>query len=296
MPPDGVSWMPHDEILRFEETLKICRIMAALGIQTIKVTGGEPLVRRGAADFIRELKAIGGINQVTLTSNGVLLGENLPALVAAGLDAVNISLDTLNEERFRHITRAEGFGSILPAVEQAAELGLRVKINCVPIKGFNEDDIVKLAALAKNGDITVRFIELMPLGEASALRPLPADELISLIEGEYGPLQISSVKLGFGPARYYTVKGFAGYIGLISAVSHVFCKSCNRLRLTASGFLKPCLSSDLALDLRRLIRGGSSDREIAEAIRETVARKPAGHNFGVINSEVNNINMFRIGG
>ena len=296
MPPEGVSWMPHNEVLRFEETLRLCRIMAALGISTIRVTGGEPLVRRGAADFVRELKAIGGVGQVTLTSNGVLLGEHLPALAVAGLDAVNISLDTLDEERFRHITRAEGFGGILSAIHRAAELGLRVKINCVPLRGFNEDDIVKLAALAKNSDITVRFIELMPLGAASELQPLAAAEVISLIEREYGPMQPSAVKLGYGPATYYTIAGFTGYIGLISAVSHCFCQSCNRLRLTASGYLKPCLSSDVGLDLRSLVRDGASDGEIAEAVRELVAKKPAGHSFNHADSGANTINMYRIGG
>ena len=296
MPTEGVSWMPHDEVLRFEETLHICRIMATLGIKTVKVTGGEPLVRRGAVDFIRELKTVDGIDSVTMTSNGVLLGEHLPALTAAGLDAVNISLDTLDGEKFRHITRADGFDSILPAVNQAVELGLKVKINCVPIRGFNEDDVIKLAALAKSGRITVRFIELMPLGEASALKPIPADELVSMIEGEYGPMRPSTVKLGFGPAVYYTLPGFTGYIGLISAVTHRFCNGCNRLRLTAAGFLKPCLTSDIGLDLRGLVRNGVSDGEIVGAIRELVKKKPAGHSFGVVDNEVNKINMFRIGG
>jgi cyclic pyranopterin phosphate synthase len=168
-------------------------------------------------------------------------------------------------------------------------------VNCVPLRAFNEEDIVKIAALASNRDITVRFIELMPLGKAATLQPLPTDELISLIEREYGPLKPLAAKLGNGPAVYYTLQGFSGHIGFISALSHSFCQSCNRLRLTASGLLKPCLSSDLSLDLRSLVRGGSNDREIADSIRGLVARKPVGHSFGISN-EASNINMFRIGG
>jgi cyclic pyranopterin phosphate synthase len=295
MPPEGVGWMPHDRILRFEETLRLCRIMAALGINAIKVTGGEALVRRGVVELVRELKAITGINHVSMTSNGVLLEEHLEALVAAGLDAVNLSLDTMDEERFRQLTRTDGLNTVLSAIDHAVALRLRVKINCVPLRAFNEDDIVKIAAMANNRDITVRFIELMPLGTAAALQPLPADEVMSLIEGAYGPLQPSAVKLGNGPAVYYTLQGFKGYIGFISALSHSFCQNCNRLRLTASGLLKPCLSSDLSLDLRSLVRSGADDGEIADSIQGLVAHKPAGHRFGITN-EANNINMFRIGG
>lgn len=296
MPSGGVESMSHGEILRFEEALRLCRIFAELGITTIKVTGGEPLVRLGAADMIRELKALKGVRQVTMTSNGVILGEHLPALVSAGLDAVNISLDTLDEGKFLQLTRTNSVVSVLAAVDQAVELGLRVKINCVPMKNFNENDIVRLTALAKDRDIGVRFIELMPLGAACALEPLPADELISLIESEYGPMKQSAAKLGFGPAVYYKLPEFTGYIGLISAVSRCFCKSCNRLRLTASGFLKPCLSSELGLDLRGLLRSGACDEEIAEAIQKTAAAKPSGHHFGAAENGVNKINMFRIGG
>jgi cyclic pyranopterin phosphate synthase len=295
MPPEGVGWMPHDEVLRFEEILRLCRIMATLGIKAIKVTGGEPLVRRGVVGLIGELKAVKGINQVSLTSNGVLLGEHLEALVAAGLDAVNISLDTVNEEKFRQLTRTGGLGTVLSAIDRAVELGLKVKVSCVPLRTVNEEDIVRIAALAHNRDITVRFIELMPLGAAFDLQPLPADEVRSLIEKEYGPLKPSAIKLGNGPAVYYTLQGFAGPIGFISALSHFFCQTCNRLRLTAAGLLKPCLSSDLSLDLRSLVRGGSNDGVIADSIRELVARKPARHSFG-ISDEVSNINMFSIGG
>jgi cyclic pyranopterin phosphate synthase len=295
MPPEGIGWMPHDEVLRFEEILRLCWIMAALGIKSVKVTGGEPLVRRGVAGLVGELKAITGINHVSLTSNGMLLGDYLEALVAAGLDAVNISLDTMNEEKFRQLTRTEGFDTVLSAIDRAVELKLKVKINCVPIRAFNEEDIVKIAAMAHNKDITVRFIELMPLGSAAVLHPLPVDEVMAVIEREYGTLKPSAEKLGNGPAVYYTLQGFVGHVGFISALSHSFCQDCNRLRLTASGLLKPCLSSDLSLDLRNLVRSGAGDREIADSIRGLVAKKPARHRFG-ISHEASIIEMFRIGG
>ncbi|MCL2878972.1 MAG: radical SAM protein, partial [Treponema sp.] len=164
MPPEGIQWIPHDDVLRFEEILRICRILAGLGIRAVRITGGEPLVRRGVPDLVRELKAIRGIERVSMTSNGVLLGENLEALAVAGLDAVNISLDTLNGERYRLITLRDDPGNILSAVNRALELGLEVKINCVPLAGINEADIVPLAGQAKDKNIPVRFIELMPLG------------------------------------------------------------------------------------------------------------------------------------
>ena len=298
MPPEGVGWIPHNEILRFEEILKICRIFASMGIKAIKVTGGEPLVRRGAVDLIKELKAINGIERVSLTSNGVLLGEYIDKIFAAGCEAVNISLDTLNEEKYRSLTGSDGLGIVLSVIDRALELDFKIKINCVPMRGFNEEDIVKLASMAKNKNITVRFIELMPLGIAAGLQPIPADGVISLIESEHGPLKISSQKLGYGPAKYYTLLGFAGFIGLISAVTHCFCKNCNRLRLTSSGILKPCLFSDLNIDLRGLVRKGACDGEILEAIMNLIIKKPAGHNFGEVAEKHDHCQkeMFRIGG
>jgi len=303
MPREGVGKIArthahaYAEALRFEELLRICRILACLGISTVRVTGGEPLVRKGAAGFIEELKAVRGIRRVTMTSNGVLLGEHLQALAAAGLDALNVSLDTLDEEKFRWLTNGEG-GGILPAIDAALGLGLAVKINCVPMRGFNEGDIVRLAALAKNRKIAVRFIEMMPLGAAAAMQPFPTSETVALIEKAFGPLKVSPVKPGSGPAVYHALPGFAGRIGIISAISRGFCENCNRLRLTAAGILKPCLSSDAGVDLRRLIMDNVSDKKIEDAVLELVAKKPAGHSFGGTREKRDHRSkeMFRIGG
>ena len=301
MPPEGVQWIPHGEVLRFEEILKICRILAGLGIKAVRVTGGEPLVRRGVVDLIRELKAESGIERVTITSNGVLLGEYIEALAAAGLDAVNISLDTVNEEKFRSLARGEGLDKIMSAIDRALDLGMELKINCVPLAGINDDDIAALAGLAQSRNISVRFIELMPLGAASAFTLLPADKVIALMENTYGPMRRAEEQrspYGKGPAEYYTLNGFTGLIGLISPMSRCFCGKCNRLRLSSSGILKPCLSSDLSLDLRSRLRAHASDGEIAETVREFVMRKPAGHSFtgtaGTQNHDSRE--MFRIGG
>jgi cyclic pyranopterin phosphate synthase len=298
MPPEGVESMPHADILRFEEILRLCRVLAALGIRNVKITGGEPLVRRGAAGLVRGIKGLEGIEKVTITTNGVLLGEYLDALAGAGLDAINISLDSLNEENFRRITRKETAGQILSAIRRARDRGLPVKINCVPLRGINEGDIPELAGLARDGGISVRFIELMPLGKAAALLPVPADEVTALLERAYGPLRPLTIKPGSGPAAYYALPGFQGHIGFISALSHEFCGACNRLRLTAGGLLKPCLSSDISLDLRGLLRGGATDSEIETAIAELVSRKPARHSFGGDRGRLEHgqKEMYRIGG
>ncbi|GHV52570.1 cyclic pyranopterin monophosphate synthase [Spirochaetia bacterium] len=318
MPPAGVEWKPHDSMLRFEEIIRLCGIMAAMGIRRVKVTGGEPLVRKGTAPFIRSLKAIRGIEQVTITTNGLLLdtflneagdaaqGEWIAAQQAAIPDAFNISLDSLNPERFARITRSPPELSaeympqkILSIINDLLKKNIPLKINCVPVRGFNEEDMVPIAALAKDKKIAVRFIELMPMGIASALKPIPNNEVASILEKQFGPLTPFAGKLGNGPARYYTLKGFLGNIGFISPLSHNFCESCNRLRLSSGGILQPCLSSDIGTDLRLLLRGNASDAELANAIMELVLQKPRSHTFldlpaaapaGLKNS------MYRIGG
>ena len=294
MPEEGVEWKPHGNMLTFEETTRICRVMAALGIRKVKVTGGEPLVRRGVASFVKELKAIPGIEKVTLTTNGFLLGTYLSeaaALSPASFpDGVNISLDALDSGRFMRITRTEGVlpEDILPHVGSLLEKRIQVKINCVPVRGFNEEEIVPLAGLAKDKEIAVRFIELMPLGSAAGFRPITFAETAALLEKAYGVLTpIAGTGLiipieGSGPAVYFSLPGFKGKIGFINPVSHGFCETCNRLRLTSEGQLRPCLSSVYAVDLRALLRGGASDDEIASAVKEAVSKKPAFHTLSPV--------------
>ena len=288
MPEEGVQWKPHDNVLKFEEITRLCRVMVALGIRKVRVTGGEPLVRRGVASFIKELKAIPGIEKVTLTTNGFLLGAYLSeaaALSPASFpDGVNISLDALDGERFKRISRTEGTlpGDILPHIESLLEKRIQVKVNCVPVQGFNEEEIVPLAELARDREIAVRFIELMPLGSAAGFRPITGDEVAALLEKAYGALVPFTGVEGSGPAVYFSLPGFKGKIGFINPVSHGFCKTCNRLRLTSEGQLKPCLSDSYAVDLRALLRGGASDGEITVAVKEAVSKKPKYHTLSPV--------------
>jgi cyclic pyranopterin phosphate synthase len=305
MPPAGLDRSPRKDLLSFEEILRICGIMAGMGIRRVKVTGGEPLTRPGAADLICSLKKIKGIQTVTLTSNGVLLEKELDKLVAAGLDGVNISLDSLKDENFRRVTRGKGLKNIRSLLSRAASLPLPVKINCVPLRGINEDELAALAGLAKTGLAAVRFIELMPLGNAESFEPVPGEKVMNLLEKEYGELIPCPGTPGGGPARYYSLKGFKGKIGFINALSTGFCETCNRLRLSSGGLLKPCLASETGLDLRGLLRGGpenpsgASSCDIEEAIRGLVAQKPRSHTFSMPRQREKTKpapGMFKIGG
>jgi cyclic pyranopterin phosphate synthase len=248
--------------------------------------------------FIRNLKAIPGIEQVTLTTNGLLLKDCLEETGGFPADAVNVSLDTLDRERFKKITLREGPGEILGAIDALLAGNIPVKINCVPILGLNEDDVLPLAALAKERDLAVRFIELMPIAAAGVFRALPGPKLFGTLEKALGPLRPFPGRLGNGPARYYSAAGFAGKIGFISPLSHSFCDACNRLRLSSQGVLKPCLASGECRDLRSLLRGGASDEELKRAIREEVSRKPRSHGFSFAGAagQSPGDGMYRIGG
>ncbi|MDR3355883.1 MAG: GTP 3',8-cyclase MoaA [Spirochaetaceae bacterium] len=279
MPPGGVEWVPHREMLTFEELLRICASAAGLGISKVKVTGGEPLVRRGLTGFIRALKRTEGIGSVTLTTNALVLGDFLEELTGAGIDAVNVSLDTLNEDVFRYITRTDGFGKVMRSVNMVREAGIPLKINCVPMRGVNEDDIVPLAEFARHERTAVRFIELMPLGPGANMEAVSEAEIFELLRRAFGELRPFDGRLGNGPASYYSAAGFAGKIGFISAVSHGFCGACNRLRLTGAGLLRPCLASDAAVDMKAVLRGGGDEGAIAGALRTAAMLKPVRHDF-----------------
>jgi cyclic pyranopterin phosphate synthase len=308
--PCGILPLSHGEILSYEEILRIVRIMAPLGIRKIKITGGEPLVRRGAAELIKEVKRTAGIEKVTITSNGVLLLHYLDDILRAGIDGINLSLDTLDGETFSRITGAgvsgpaagNSFSNIRSFLDLAGNLPVPVKINCVPIKGVNSGELAAIAGLAKNSGVFVRFIELMPLGCAAAFEGVPEREIADLLETAYGPLELCREKPGNGPASYYSIKGFAGKIGFISPLSHNFCESCNRLRLGSAGLLRPCLAFSTGLDLRGLLRGGETDEGIARAVIALAAKKGQGHNFSGARSAhasyspVECTEMFRIGG
>lgn len=279
MPEQGVESLPHDSILRYDEILRICRLMAGQGLRKVKITGGEPLVRRGIADLIRGIRGIAGIESVTLTTNGVLLAVKLDELVAAGIDSITVSLDTLDRQHYATLTRRDELPAVLAGLARLDDFPqLQRKINCVPLG--DETDILAIAALAKEKPIHVRFIEVMPVGFARGLPFRSEAELRQLLEARWGGLVPCSERLGNGPARYVSLPGFCGKIGFISAISHRFCASCNRMRLTADGLLKGCLQYAGGINLKQMMVAGCDDAALLEAIRTAVAAKPAGHHFG----------------
>ncbi len=277
--PEDLPFIPHEDILRYEEIVRFCAIGARLGIRNLKITGGEPLVRKGCAALMRELKALPGIEHVTLTTNGVLLEENLSALIDLGVDGVNISLDTLDREGYRAITGRDDLPRVLAALRAALDTGIKVKLNCVPLAETGLEGLLEIAALARYSKLDVRFIEMMPLGHGRDFAPLESGMLERAVLAQWPGLASSEKKRGFGPARYYTAPEFQGAVGFIDAVSHNFCGSCNRVRLTSEGYLKLCLCHGEGLDLRALLRFGASDEEIEAAIAAALLGKPARHSF-----------------
>ena len=281
MPECGVEKIPHAQILSLEEILRVAGVFSRLGIKKIRLTGGEPLLRKNLSTLIYELKRLRGIEQVTLTTNGVLLKAFSGELIAAGLDGINLSLDTLNAETFSTLTRRKFFSHVLDGLQSLPEK-FSVKINCVPLVGVNDSEIVEIAALAESRPFKVRFIELMPIGCAfeSGLSGIPTAEIFSTLENNFGELlPIYSKNSLQGPAQYFKIKNFSGEIGFIDALEHKFCANCNRIRLTAAGFLKTCLSFDAGLDVKNLLRSGVGDEELSQKIRETIYNKPREHFF-----------------
>ena len=277
--PEGVELVPMKNILSYEEIEMVCQAAAKAGIRKFKITGGEPLVRLGCPELIGKIKKIPGVEQVTMTTNGVLLSKYLPELLKNGLDAVNISLDTLDRERYQVITGRDELFRVLESVDQAVDAGIPVKINSVLQKGMNEDEFLALARLTLEKKLDVRFIEMMPIGYGKTYKSVPSDEILRQFFEAYPDAYRLEKSLGNGPAVYYSAPGFAGEIGVIGAIHEKFCNTCNRIRLTSEGFLKLCLYSGEGLDLRAMLRGGCSDEEIAEAVTKVIERKPKEHHF-----------------
>lgn len=279
--PDDVPDIGHDAVLRYEEILQICRSAVAVGIRKFKITGGEPLVRLGAVDFMAALQAMPGVEAVTITTNGFALAGVLPRLVNIGVDGINISLDTVRRDQFRQITGVDGLATVLHAIEAAAASPIHTKINAVLLEE-TKDDIIPLAKIAARLPVDVRFIEVMPIGLGTAAKGRTEDEVLALLR-QYWPdlLQTDEVR-GNGPAVYYRSNALLGRIGFIAATTHRFCDTCNRMRLTSTGFLKPCLCYDLGVDLRQILRHVPSARQDAalqQAFLQGAKEKPAQHCF-----------------
>ncbi len=293
--PEGIALSPARELLTFEEIELVSQAAAELGIRRFKITGGEPLVRRGCPKLIGRLRRIPKVEQVTLTTNGVLLGDFLDELLENGLDGVNISLDTLNADLYQQITGVDELERVREGIYKAVESGLRVKINTVLQRGVNDSEWEALTGFAREIPVDVRFIELMPIGFGEKQKGVDGNEILSLLRKKYPQMEKDDRIHGNGPAVYYRIPGFEGCVGFICAVHRKFCVSCNRIRLTAKGELKPCLCYGDCVDLRRVVREGAY-QEIKGAIWEAVIRKPKMHCFETEEGVTECRRMVEIGG
>lgn len=304
--PNGLSdWVPMRDILSYEELLDVARAAAALEITRFKVTGGEPLIRRDCPEFIGELKKIPGVEQVTMTSNGVLLARLLPRLLENGLDAVNVSLDTLKRERFSEITGMDELPAVLSGIDEAVRAGLKLKLNAVLQPGVNEEERWDLLSLAKDRPLDIRFIELMPIGHGKDSRPVYNEILRSELKERFPGLERDESVHGNGPAEYWRIPGYRGSVGFISAMHGKFCGSCNRIRLTSTGKLKPCLCYGNAVDLMPVLRGerylgrereGERIAALRKRIRQAISEKPESHCFEKLSEISEEKIMAAIGG
>ncbi|MCP1102098.1 cyclic pyranopterin phosphate synthase [Aequitasia blattaphilus] len=278
--PKGVIKQTHEEILTYEDILQLCKVAVTLGITKYKVTGGEPLVRKGCLDFIRKLKELDGVEQVTLTTNGVLLEEYIEELKACSIDGINISIDSLDEDMYRRVTGCEegSVKEILEVLKRGCNLGIPMKINSVLLKETKEE-IYRLAEIAEKYPVDIRYIELMPIGEGAHLKGLEMEMALKLLKEKYSDLNPTKERRGNGPAHYYTSKQLKGKIGFIDAISHRFCDECNRVRLTSLGILKPCLCYEKGMDFKALLREGAPFEKIKQEMEKCIYRKPRAHSF-----------------
>jgi cyclic pyranopterin phosphate synthase len=281
MPAEGLEWLGRAEILTFEEIARLVRVLASLGVDEVRLTGGEPLVRRDLPALVEMLAAIAGVRDLSLTTNGVLLDRLAGPLVAAGLTRINVSLDSLSHVRFAELTRRDALDAVLRGLEEAERYPeLRpIKVNCVAIKGFTEEEVPALAELARRKPYVVRFIEFMPLDADELWREdqvLTGGEIRALIEERYGPLVELPAKASSTARRYGFADGI-GELGFVNPVSEPFCSSCDRIRLTADGQLRTCLFSRREWDLKTPLRDGSSDEQLVAALRNAVAHKELKH-------------------
>jgi cyclic pyranopterin phosphate synthase len=291
MPEEGVPFVPHQEILTLEEIARIIRVAAGMGLRRVRLTGGEPLVRKGVVNLVRWIDQTPGIEDISLTTNAVLLASYAHELATAGLKRVNVSLDTLRPQRFQQITRRGDLTDVMAGIAAARDAGLSpLKLNVVVMREINDDEIGEIARTTLEEDWQVRFIELMPFMDEQetcikdtslTLGFVPTQEVKRQIEEALGPLEAAKTSTGGGPAKYYRLPGARGLIGFISPLSEdQFCATCNRMRLTADGKIRPCLLTDQEVDLKETLRRGGSDDELRQRILEALHSKPDAHHLG----------------
>ena len=299
-PRTQLKVLPHDDILKYEEILRLTGVAVRLGISHVRITGGEPLVRRGVTGFIASLRALDGIEDISLTTNGVLLAEVASELRGAGVSRLNISLDTLDPWKFSRITGTDAWEHVWRGITVSEELGFDpVKINVVPVRGVNEDEIAAFARLTLDRGLHVRFIEFMPIGAKDRWCRdvcVTSDEVRAVIEREIGPLAPFASRRSAGPSNNYQIAGAQGVIGFISPITKHFCKSCRRLRLTADGKIRPCLLSDTEIDIKTPLRGGCDDAELERLLNVALEVKPERHYLGTGSTDCWQRTMSGIGG
>lgn len=294
--PGDAPFLEEKELLTAEEILTFCREAALLGIRHLRITGGEPLLRDGCCRLIKDLKALDGIESVTLTTNGTLLSRHLSQLKEALIDGINISMDTLDEEHYAALTGFPLLPGLLEAVRETVSFGIPVKINSVIMDGrIPVTDYLDLAELSRSLPVDIRFIEAMPLG-GSLPSALDHRKLLSLLSSRYPGIKRLNTARGFGPAVYYAIPGFSGCIGFINAVHGNFCGNCNRIRLTARGVLKSCLGYEGTICIKPLFGEDGSENALRQALLTAVAQKPACHHFGENHRNAERDNMSKIGG
>lgn len=299
MPEEGVALISRTEVLSWEEMLKVVQACVQIGIRKVRITGGEPLIRLGLTNFVSKLNEIPEIDDIAITTNGILLPKYAQELKQAGLKRVNISLDTLREERFFQITRGGSLAQVWAGAEAAINAGLEpLKFNCVAMRGKNDDEFLDFARLTLQRPFHIRFIELMPIGSSDKWADnsrVTIPEIKAKL-AELGPLLPGEQVTGGGPAKYYTLAGAQGTIGFISAMSEHFCENCNRLRLTAEGKIRPCLHSKSEIDIRTPLRAGASVEDLAAVVSQAVTLKPKQHSMTDDGWADNKRMMSQIGG
>jgi cyclic pyranopterin phosphate synthase len=290
MPEEGVPSVSHQEVLTLEEIGRIIRVGAGMGLRRVRLTGGEPLVRKGVVELVRWVSQTPGIEDISLTTNAILLPSYARDLAAAGLKRVNVSLDTLRPQRFRDITRRGDLSDVMAGIAAARQAGLSpTKLNVVVMRGINDDEVVEIASTTLEEDWQVRFIELMPFMDEQetcirdtprALGFIPSRKVKRQVEEALGSLEVAEPTAGGGPAKYYRLPGARGLIGFISPLSEgQFCAICNRMRLTADGKIRPCLLTDQETDLKQPLREGGSDDHLRQRILEALHSKPDAHHL-----------------
>ena len=275
---DNTFFNEEDKLTK-DEICKVVRICSKLGIKKIRLTGGEPLVRKDIIDLLEGINNVQGIEEIYMTTNGILLEDKVEILKKLGLNGVNISLDSLKSDMFNKLTRVGDLKKVLNSIDKCLENKIKVKINTVIIKGMNEDEILDFVNLTLEKNIDVRFIELMPIGVGSKFKGISNDEIRKLINENYKDIEEVKKDDNGGPATYIKLKNAKGKVGFISAISNCFCEECNRIRLTSEGFLKQCLHYKYGVDLKKLLRNNVSEEEILNIIKDTIYNKPEKHLF-----------------